>query len=211
MALTTTSLTSAITASQLTFGVTSTATGFPPVGTQNTQPGQQPIQIDGEFMYLVGVPATNTITVRGRGSEGSMAVPHDPLAPVMTSFAVADFGTVAPGQLVLVDQANDNPVTLGQDGTIPQPVGPIVYNINKATAAALTLGAPSQALNGTRVVITSTTAAAHVVTATGLYASGVTGGPFGTATFGAFKGASMTLFAENGLWNVTALQGVVLS
>jgi hypothetical protein len=210
MALTQTTLTSAISASQITFGVTSTSTGFPVVGTQNAQP-PQPVQIDGEFMYVTGVPVANTITVRCRGAEGTAAVAHDVLAPVITSSNPNDFGAIPPGDLVLIDQSIDNPVTIGQDGVIPQPNGPVVYNINKATAAALTLAAPAFTLNGTRVVITSQTAAAHVITATTLLADAVTGSPHTTATFAAFKGATITLFAENGLWHVTSAVGVVVT
>lgn len=209
MALTQTTLTSAITAGQLQFGVASTA-GFPPVGTQNPSPPQV-IQINHEMMWLAGVPVANVIQVRSRGSEGTVAAAHDPLSPVITSSVITDFPAIAPGQLIMIDPAIDNPVTLGQDGAIPQPLGPVIYNINKATAAALTLAAPSLSLNGTRMVITSQTTAAHVITATALLASGVTGGPFTTATFAAFKGASITLYAENGLWNVASLQGVALS
>jgi hypothetical protein len=160
---------------------------------------------------VTGVPVANTITVRCRGAEGSVAAVHDVLAPVITSANITDFGPIAPGQLVPIDQAVDNPVTIGADGAIPQPSGPVVYNINKATAAALTLGAPAFALNGTRVVITSQTAAAHVITATTLLADAVTGSPHTTATFAAFKGATITLFAENGLWHVTSAVGVVVT
>jgi hypothetical protein len=162
-------------------------------------------------MWLTGVPATNTIVVRCRGSEGTVAAAHDVLSPVITSANINDFPAIAPGQLVMIDPALDNPVTLGADGAIPQPLGPVVYNINKGSAAALTLAAPSASLNGTRVVITSQTAFAHVITATTLLADAVTGSPHTTATFAAFKGASITLYAENGLWNVTSAVGVVVT
>src|SRR5215471_3176878 len=123
MALTQTTLTAAISASQIQFGVTSTSTGFPVVGTQNAQPPQA-VQIDGEVMYLVGVPVANTIVVRCRGSEGSVATAHDPGAQVITSANMTDFPAVAPGQLVAIDQAVDNPITLGADGAIPAVLGP---------------------------------------------------------------------------------------
>jgi hypothetical protein len=210
MALTQTTLSAAITASQVQFGVTSTSTGFPVVGTQNAQP-PQPIQINGEIMYLTGVPAANTIVVRCRGSEGTVAAAHDVLSPVITSATVTDFPAIAPGQLIPIDPAVDNPATLGADGAIPVPLGPVVYNINKGSAAALTLAAPSLSLNGTRVVITSQTAFAHVVTATTLIADAVTGSPHTTATFAAFKGATITLVAENGLWNVVSATGVAVT
>ena len=95
MALTRTTLTAAISANQLTFGVLSTATGFPAVGTQNA--GNQPIVIDNEAMFLVGVPVAGTITVRNRGSDGTTATAHDVLASVITSPTAADFPPLAPG------------------------------------------------------------------------------------------------------------------
>jgi hypothetical protein len=162
-------------------------------------------------MYLTGVPAANTIVVRCRGSEGTVAAAHDVLSPVITSATVTDFPAIAPGQLIPIDPAVDNPATLGADGAIPVPLGPVVYNINKGSAAALTLAAPSLSLNGTRVVITSQTAFAHVVTATTLIADAVTGSPHTTATFAAFKGATITLVAENGLWNVVSATGVAVT
>jgi len=50
-----------------------------------------------------------------------------------------------------------------------------------------------------------------VITATGLLADGVTGGNKGTATFGAFVGASLVLVAANGAWNVVSQVVCVLS
>jgi hypothetical protein len=78
------------------------------------------------------------------------------------------------------------------------------FPITKATAAAIVLVAPSKAQDGLTLVFTSLTAAAHVITATTLLADAVTGSPHTTATFAAFIGASLTLQAQNGLWNVIA-------
>ena len=62
MALTRTTLTAAITTSQTTFGVASTATGFPVVG---TVAANQPLMIDDETMFLTGV-LVNIGSVRER-------------------------------------------------------------------------------------------------------------------------------------------------
>lgn len=78
--------------------------------------------------------------------------------------------------------------------------------------AALTLAAPTAAEAGMVKVITSTTAFAHTVTATGLFDNGVTGGSKNTATFAAFAGASMTIMATaGGKWNIIALQNVTVA
>lgn len=94
-------------------------------------------------------------------------------------------------------------------GVIPAKAGCAL--LTKATAAAMTLGAPTIDQNGDILVITSQTAAAHTVTALTLFADAVTGSPHGTATFAAYKGASVTLMAANLLWNVIATTGVTIT
>jgi hypothetical protein len=49
------------------------------------------------------------------------------------------------------------------------------------------------------------------VTATGLFMDGVGTVPHSTATYVAKQGASMSLVAQNGFWNVQALQDVTIS
>lgn len=86
------------------------------------------------------------------------------------------------------------------DGAIAVASGEVV--ITKGSAAALTLAAPTAAMNYQRLVISSATAFAHVVTATDLLEDGITGGAKDTATFGAFAGASLELMAYNLKWLV---------
>lgn len=200
-------LSAAITASAVTWPVTST-TAFPPVGTPFVN---QTVLCDSEFAVCVGVPASGFITVRSRGAEGTVAAPHDVLANVYTTVNNADWGPIVGGVTVTIDPTDDMVVSIGQDGAIAVPLTNTVVNINKATALAGTLAAPGLGDNGITLLITSQTAAAHVVTATALLMDGTSGAPKTTATFAAFKGASMTLTAESGVWNVTALQNVTLS
>src|SRR5688572_12784541 len=61
------------------------------------------------------------------------------------------------------------------DGAISLAAGEVIIT-KSASAAALTLAAPTTAMNGQRLAIVSTTAQAHVVTATNLLDDGVTGG-----------------------------------
>lgn len=206
MALAQTTLTAAVTASQLTLPVASIA-AFPPVGTKFVN---QPVLIDAEYMFCVGVNATS-IVVRGRGSEGTAAAAHDVLAAVVTSALPGDFPAVMAGQTTPIDVTEDNVITMGADGAIVVPVSDTVININKGSAAALTLAAPAIASNGVTLRITSQTAFAHVVTATALIADAVSGSPHGIATFAAFKGSTLTLVAENGLWNVVSAVGVPIT
>lgn len=84
------------------------------------------------------------------------------------------------------------------------------YVITKAGVAALTLAAPRVGIDdGVLLQITSTTAFAHTVTATGLYADG--GGHVNLATFAAQIGATLMLEAYQGKWYVLLMQGVVLT
>ena len=209
MALVRTTLTAAITASQTTLGVNSTSTGFPPVGVF-TNP-QQPIAIDDEFMYLVYVPVAGTIVVRSRGADGTSASTHDVLAPVVTSSAPGDFPSPAAGLSTIRPIGIPDILTYGQDGVIAVPsVDRTTAFLAKATAGAFTLLAPSLALNGITLVLTNQTAAAHVVTATSLIDDGTSATALSTITFPALIGSTITLIAQNGLWNVSAKQGTTV-
>lgn len=110
--------------------------------------------------------------------------------------------------LVNADQAQTltnktilGPVTaLAADGAIPIVSG--TYKITKAGVAALTLAAPTAGEEGTRILVTSQTANAHVITATGLLEDG--GGTEDIATFTAGIGASIELVAINLKWHTVA-------
>ena len=87
------------------------------------------------------------------------------------------------------------------DGAIAKGVGIAV--LTKGTAGAYTLAAPTDVTDdGLILIIMSYSAAAHVVTATGLLEDGVTGGAKNAGTFAAFKGATITLCAHNAKWIV---------
>lgn len=93
------------------------------------------------------------------------------------------------------------------DGAIAPAAGIAV--LTKGSAGAYTLAAPT--IDGDRLCITSSTAYAHVVTATDLVNDGVTGGAKDTMTFGAFAGASIDLVAFNGKWHVVAKNVVTVA
>lgn len=202
MALTATTLSSDITASQLKFAVAST-TGFA---------AGQPILIDGEYMYCVSVPVSGTITVRGRGSEGTVASAHDTLSPVATSATFSDFPAVPDGGVSIRPPYVDDIVAVGENGTVPAVDKDTTFLLTKATAlSSTTLAAPTKAQNGLKLTFTSQTAAAHVITATSLWGDGVSGSPHTTATWAAYIGASLTVVADNGIWNVVSAVGVTIT
>lgn len=214
MALQSGQLTSAITASQTTFNLSNLSanaqTALPTPGLPPLSIGV-PMQMDAEFMYVVSQPVIGTVVVRGRGSDGTAAVAHDILANVYFSGTAGDFPLPGASQLVTIDEASGNVVSLGQDQTVVAPNLDTIFNINKATAAALVMTAPNLSQNGVLLSFTSNTAAAHTITATSLINDGTAGAPKNLATFTAGKGATVTFWIENGLYNVQSVTGVTFS
>jgi hypothetical protein len=208
MALRRTTLTSAITASQLTFGVANASSDAYP-GINAAPLGYQPMLIDDEVMFLVSVPAPNIITVRMRGSDGTEAVAHDIGSSVITSSQPYDFPALQPGMSTLRPVSAADVVTYGQTGVMTVPTEPMTIAYLAGTAAiAMTLGAPSLALNGIELQVTSQSAFGHTITvpgltaSTGLFYTGAAGSPYTIATFPAVAGAAINLIASNGAWNV---------
>ena len=164
MALTVSSLSAAITSSQLILPITSTANGFPPVG----QLVNWPMLIDGEFMFLKQtlVSATpGSVQVSRRGAEGTAAGPHDILAACLTSALASDFPAVSVGATTVMEPPNILVVaSLGQDQTITLPQQDITYEIVKAAAAAITINpVVSPALVGTLYTFVSQSAFQHTI------------------------------------------------
>lgn len=105
-------------------------------------------------------------------------------------------------------------VTISGDGAIT--IASSSVFLTKGSAAAITLaaptsGAPGTGQDGTRITVIAGSSFAHVITATSLVEDGATGVPHTTITFAAFKGASVTLEAQTGLWYVVANNHVTVS
>ncbi len=186
--------------------VTLTAYTAPALGT-GVNAGNKVIRIDGEWMRITDDSLSPTVKVT-RGEFGTGAVAHDILA-------TAVYGLTS--DMVQINSiAGGNIISVGQNGVITVPRTPsnveTLIFLNKATAlATTTLAAPGLDQDGLFVTITSSTAAAHVITATSLIADAVSGSPHSTLTFAAFKGASITLQADRGLYNVISSTGVTVS
>jgi hypothetical protein len=95
------------------------------------------------------------------------------------------------------------------DGALPLVAGTVL--VTKAGVCAMTLAAPTTAMNGQRITVISTTANAHTLTATNLIEDGVTGGAKDLATFAAFAGASIELEAYSGKWYVVSKNVVTIT
>lgn len=95
--------------------------------------------------------------------------------------------------------APDYVAVASADGAITIQSGTVI--ITKGTAAALTLGTPTTAQNGTVIRIISTTAAAHTVTAATIgFNAGDAAKDVGT--FGAAIGNGFSVVAYEGEWYV---------
>jgi len=209
MALTRTSLSADCTASDTTLAITSTSSGFPTVGTNGNR---QLALLDGEYLLVESVPVANTIKVMQRGYNGTVATAHDVLAPFTTSSNPADFVDLGAGAVDSRPPWVDDILSVGENGTIPIPKRNTTFELTKGSAlATTTLAAPAKDQDGLRLTFTSATAYAHVITATTLFADAVSGSPHTTATFAAFIGASLTVEACNGLWNIVASVGVTIT
>lgn len=180
MALTNTTLAAACTASDIVLKVTSTAAGFPTVGTVGSK---QIMRIGGEDMLIDVVQASGVVKVLQRGFNGSFAVAHDILAVLATSSDPQDFLGIPIGADSPRPPYVDDIVTLGEDtvfaaagttpsaGVQPYPVKNTTYIITKASACAITLiavgattPAPSSASMGVQMRFVNGTAQAHTVT-----------------------------------------------
>jgi hypothetical protein len=104
------------------------------------------------------------------------------------------------------DAQNFNFTALTANGAI-NPNLSATYSITKAGVLADTLAAPT--VDGVTITITSNTAFAHTITATGLLQTG--SASVNVATFAAFAGASLQLVSIGGKWSVLTSNGVTFT
>lgn len=134
------------------------------------------------------------ITVQGNATSGSGSI-------------VLATGATLVSPIIQGGTSTQNVTTIPGDGAITITPGTVV--LSKGSAAAITLAAPASQ-DGTKITVTSTTAFAHVITfpATTLF-NGTTGAKT-TATFAAFKGASVVFIAIGTSWLVEAVNNVTI-
>lgn len=209
MALTTTTLASACSATDTLLKITSTASGFPAVGVYSSR---QVMQIDGEYMLIDYVPVAGTVKVAMRGYNNSIAVPHDVLANVKTSAANADFAATPSGADSSRPPYLDDLLSIGEDlaftaqgstpvaGTsLPIPTKNTTYYINKGSAAAITLISATGAAAGLRLTFINAVAAANTITYTPGFLGDTTSSD--VATSASKVGATFVIEAgPTGLW-----------
>ena len=121
----------------------------------------------------------------------------------LTAAGVAITGTASVSGILTATGGVVSPVTtIAGDGAIT--IAPsAMIKLSKGTAAAITLAAPTTTTHdGYKVMVFSTTAAAHVITGSvdGFNAKGSSG----TITFGGAIGDSVSLVAMGGHWYTTS-------
>jgi hypothetical protein len=161
-----------------------------------------PINIWAMLRALINnyTPILNIGGVPVNGTSGSFAGQAGPGA-LLIDFVNADLyintGTLASPLWTPVSDSTFIPLTA--NGAVPIISGN--YAITKAGSYAGTLAAPTPTTqDGTQIIITSNTAFVHVITATGLLQTGTAA--VNAITFSAYSGASVTLQAYQGKWNV---------
>lgn len=189
MALTATSVATAMAANSLTLNATS-ATGATVGGFA---------RVDGEFMLISAINGTQ-ISVFQRGYNGSTAVAHNVLAPVVFGL-LSDLSTLGVAETLPVNFLLEDYVGIGANGAIPVPNRNTTYIIMKGSAlASSTFADPSTSQDGLEVTFIGGTDFAHVITTVSVH-DGTTGAHT-TLTSPAFIGGSLTLKASKGKWMV---------
>jgi len=189
MALTTTSLASAMTAKDMHF-IATAATGATVGGLA---------KIDGEFMTITEIVGT-TISVARRGDYGGLAMPHESLASCVFGLP-SDLAALGKLETIPVP-ADFDQSTISVDGfAILAPLRNTHYWITQGAAlSTCTLANPLASQNGLMVSFTGCTDFAHVITTAACH-DGTTGAHT-TLTSAAFIGSSITLIAWDAKWMV---------
>ncbi|HEV8059816.1 MAG TPA: hypothetical protein VGP68_08075 [Gemmataceae bacterium] len=183
--------------------------------------GSRTITVERPFRFSAVLSTTPVITDIGKllyivddqtlgytSSNGVFAGWVDQVAPpglgpnaVLVLPPWSTYGTGVPRQQALI------PITAS--GAV-DPHTSASYVITKAGIAVLTLAAPTAGIDDGKIItITSSTAYAHTLTATGLFNTGSAN--VNEATFAAYAGAGLTLQAYNGFWNILSSTGITFS
>lgn len=155
--------------------------------------------------------SANPIQVYGAGTDTINGIAYGTGLSLGVN-AVGSYACTTAGNWVvqLCQSSQPGIVSLTGSADALAPHTPHTYVVNKAGVDAMTLAAPTATTDdGIILVVTSNTANAHTITATGLLQTGTAS--VNTATFAAQKGASITLMAYQGKWNVLSANGITFS
>ena len=197
MAQTTTTISAAVGATDLTIPVTS-ATGFA---------AGNYLRLDNEFMVVSSVSGTN-ISVRSRGDKGSGAVAHNILAIANTGLD-SDLAVQPMGQAAQIDPQFPTIVTYSAAGAIAIPNQNTMVVLNGGGARAMTLAGPAKDQDGLTLTVLNASAFAHTVTYTAGFYGDTTSSD--VITFAAKAGASFICVARGGTWGLLGLTNCTIA
>jgi hypothetical protein len=165
---------------------------------------QPPNVLNGEYLQSVNAAGTGLNSLIGCTSGSDVvSAPNGLTIPLGQTLTVT--GTLSSGSLNFTHTLT----ALTTNGAVNAHTT-ANYVITKAGILADTLGAPTATTDdGVMITITSSTAYAHTLTATGLLGTGTASTD--KATFAAYAGAGLTLMAYQGIWLVQASVGVTFS
>lgn len=216
MAINVTTLSGAITSQQTSFGVAS-VTGITAPNNQ-TGAGITLLQIDQEQMLITTAPNGTSLNNVVRGWNSTPAQAHLNGAEVLSGNP-SDFPTLSalwpnPNVQVKSISASQSLPSQWLSGTadvIPPVAGN--YTLKGAAIDAMTLALPAVINDGDIIMIYSDAAFAHTLTLpSAQFQLGLTPGNKTIATFGAFRGAGLTLRAQAvGAYTVLASNGITFS
>lgn len=199
MALTGTTLAAAITANDLDVSVAAVPSGV--------AQGHR-VRIGDEWAVVDKVQGT-IVSLRTRGDNGTVARAHNILTPIHFGSTAADFASIPPARHRGGIENIDGFVTYGAAGAIALPEKDTTAVLAGSSALAMTLPDPTRMMDGIKLKITSSGAAAHTVTsATGFNAGGAS---VDVGTFAAAVGNGLVLEAISGKWVVQSNTGVTLA
>lgn len=156
---------------------------------------------------LVGTSPTTAIATTTAGVAGTWnTAPPGTLIEDITNGALYQNVSTTAYNAVWASAVVNKQTTYTADGAIAIQSGQVI--LDKSSALAMTVAAPTAEQAGTRITITNNNDVAHVVTFTGTTLLDGTTGANITATFAAFKGSTITVLAVNLKWHVESLQVV---
>jgi hypothetical protein len=210
MSIVATTLSAAITQTQISFAVASTTNITNP--NFQTGGGITLLLIDQEYMLVTNVNTTTLVVTVQRGVNGTAAQSHVNGSLVQSGLPT-DFGA-APTEILLSLVANSE--TIGAQktnqiflsGSADALTGASgIWVVKTAGVDAITLVTPTAAMEGNIVEVWSDTANAHTITAAS--ACVAAGQALKTViTFPAFRGAGVKLRAINLTWQIIGNGGV---
>jgi hypothetical protein len=169
-----------------------------------------PIATAGQ-MVIVENSSANPIQVYGNGTD-TINGNTNTLGVTQGINCVWEYCCTTAGAWIMQPTYNSQQgmITLGGTADAISPHLAHTYVVTKAGVDAMTLAAPTATTDdGVIITVTSATANAHTLTATGLLQTGTAS--VNTATFAAQKGAGLTLMAYQAKWNVISSVGITFS